>query len=220
MSRLVSLGTVLTAVALLALLSGCAREWPEEFPAAYSWQQRSAPLDLLDGQDAGVSYAVSVYAKSRPVPPAGEQERYRDARRVPSRLDVACIDEDGDGYGRLALSMSLSMPVLENWHPRSWESWHLQFHSQDRSDEISIDLDEGGRLDGGFIPYLYNADLLERAMDHFRDHAGAEDAVVTVRADFPVEETKPPLEWEFDAGPDSMAEDLLKDLVENCGGVW
>ena len=220
MSKLVSVITVLIAVALLALSSGCAREWPDEFPGAYSWQQRSAPLDLLDGQDAGTSFAVSVYAKSRPEPPVSEQQRYPDDRRVPTRLDVVCIDEDGDGFGRLAVSMSLSKPVLEAWHPRTWERWHLQFSSRDGSGEISIDLEEDGSLDAGFIPYLYSAELVEEAMDNFRDHAGATDAGVRVRADFPAEETKPPLEWEFDLGPDSRAEDLLRDLVEICGGVW
>ncbi len=220
MSRLVSVSTVLIAAALLALSSGCAREWPDEFPEPYSWQQRSAPLDLLDGSDAGTSFAVSVYAKSRPEPPVSEQEKYRDDRRVPSRLDVACIDDDGDDYGRLVVSMSLSKPVLDNWHPRNWESWHLQFSSRDDSDGIQIDLEEAGSLDARFIPYLYSAELVEEAMDYFRNHAGEDDAVLRVRADFPAEETKPPLEWEFDLGPDSRAEDLLSDLVENCGDVW
>ncbi len=220
MSKLVSLSTALLAVALVALLTGCAREWPDEFPGAYSWQQRSAPLDLLDGQDPGTSFAVSVYASSRPEPPVSEQRRYRNDRRVPSRLDVACIDDDGDGYGRLEVSMSLSKPILENWHPRSWERWHLQFSSRDGSNEVSIDLEEDAHLDAGFIPYLYSPELVEAVMDHFHDHAGEADAVVRVRADFPAEETKPPLVWEFDAGPDSRAEGLLRDLVEICGGVW
>lgn len=221
MRKLVMVGTALVAVALLALSVGCARDRPDEFPAAYSWQRRSAPLDLLSGRDPGTSFAVSVYARARPAPPVSEQQTQRDDRRVPSRLDVVCIDGDGNGNGFLAVSMSLSKPVLENWHPQGWEEWHLEFASRAGSVEaIPVDLTEERHLDEGFIPYLHSKELVDEAMDAFRGNAGKEDMMLRVRADFPPEEAKPPLNWEFDLGPDSKSEDLLRDLVEVCGGVW
>ena len=228
MRKLLSVPAVLAALVMLALAGGCARDWPDEFPDSRSWQQRSAPLDLLDGQDPGSSYAVSAYASRRPTPPISEQQRYRDARRVPSRLDIACIDGDGDGFGHMTVSLSLSRPVLEVWHSRTWERWHLQFSSRDDNLDIKIDLTEvaadelaGNKaLDTGFVPHLYNPNLVEEAMDGFRAFAGTEEAVVIVRADFPIEEAKTPLEWEFDLGPDSRAEELLSSLVEVCGGTW
>lgn len=225
MQKLLSLAATLLVVASLATVTGCARDWPDEFPGAYSWQQRSAPLDLLDGQDTGTSFAVSAYARSRPNPPVSEQDRHRDDRRVPSRLDVVCIDDDGDGDGRLGVSMSLSRPVLENWHPRGWERWHLEFSAVDRKAEISVNLaeerpDGRDKLDAGFVPYLHSAELVDAAIDNFRNYAGEDGAALRVRADFPPEEGKPPLGWEFDLGPASRAEELLSNLVEICGDVW
>ncbi len=225
MQRSLSLAATLLVVTILATVTGCARDWPDEFPGPYAWQQRSAPLDLLDGQPTGNSFAVSAYAWLRPDPPVSEQEIHRDDRRVPSRLDVVCIDSDGDGYGRLGVSMSLSRPVLENWHPRGWDRWHLEFSDVDGKAEVSINLDEErpdgrAKLDAGFVPYLHSDELVEAAIDSFRNYAGEDGAALRVRADFPPEEGKPPLGWEFDLGPASRAEELLRSLVENCGDVW
>ncbi len=226
MRRLPSIAVgLLLVVTVLATVTGCARDWPDDFPPAYAWQQRSAPLDLLDGQPAGSSYAVSAYARSRPDPPVSEQQRYQDHQRLPTRLDVVCIDDDGDDFGRLGVSMRLSRPVLEIWHPRQWERWHLEFSSPQGKAEISVNLaeersDDREKLDSGFIPYLHSPDLVNAAIDNFRNYAGTDGAVMRVRADFPSTEGKPPLEWEFDLGPDSRAEELLSSLVENCGDVW
>ncbi|WP_419848461.1 hypothetical protein [Candidatus Poriferisocius sp.] len=223
-SRSQRAAAVFVGLALISVSIGCARNWPDEFPAPYSWQQRSAPLDLSSGQDAGVSYAVSTYAVSRPSPPLSQQELYRDDRGTPTRLDVVCVDHDGDGYGRLAISLSLSEPVLRTWHPRGWDRWVLDFAD---GGEISVPLGpktglDGGQdgLDFGFIPYVHGEDRMEEVMDGFRRAVGRNGAILTVRADFPAEDAKPPLEWDFDLGSSSRADDLLQDLVEVCGGVW
>lgn len=223
--RTVPIKTALVAaLALVALLvsTGCARNWPDEFPDPVSWQRRSAPLDLLAGTDGGVSYAVSAYATSRPNPPVSEQTEYRDDQRAPTRLDVVCIDHDGDGYGRLAINLSLSKPVLESWHPRGWDRWWLEFKTPDGQAEIQIPLenDDGEGLESGFVPYVHGPERVDEVMDQFRSYAGSDAAVLSVRADFPAEEAKPPLEWDFDLGPSSRAENVLKNLVEVCGGVW
>ncbi|MCY3851890.1 MAG: hypothetical protein OXF75_14090 [Acidimicrobiaceae bacterium] len=213
-------GALLATVVVLSLTSGCAKDWPDEFPDAKEWQQRSAPLDLLDGREPGVAYAVSVYASRRERPPVAEQQKYRDARRVPSRLDVACIDGDGDGFGDIAVNVSLSQPILEIWHPRTWERWHLQFSTTDDSRDVQVELSDSASLLDGFVPHLYTPALVAEAMEGFRNFAGKDRAVVTVRADFPLEDASPPLEWVFDLGPDSRADELLGNLVEVCGGNW
>jgi len=216
---------VVVALIVMALaVAGCARNWPEAFPEPYSWQQRSAPLNLLGDQDEGVAYAVSAYAIDRPPPPASEQAKYRDDRRTPSRLDVICVDDDSDGYGRLSISLSLSESVLRLWHPREWERWVLSFPD---ATEISVPLgpseeleeNEDG-LDFGFVPYIHSEQRVGQVMDEFRRASGRENTELTVRADFLSGEDKPPLEWSFDLGSSSGANELLKNLVEVCGGVW
>ncbi len=213
----------LSALALLIGLSGCARDWPDEFPEPYTWQRRSAPLDLFDGR-VGVASAASVYAAERPPFGPNEQEEVRSDRRVPSRLDAVCIDEFGDGFGSLHLNLILSKPVLEKLHPRTWQGWNLGFHTPDDVADIYVNFETDAsdtvpRLDQGFIPYLDSRELVGEVFDNFRAFAGRDDATLRIRADF-AEEAKPSIDWEFDLGPESRAEEYLRDLVEACGEPW
>ncbi len=223
---------VFAALAALLVLTAaaCARNKPAEFPDQHSWQKRTAPLALFGGQ-AGVIASISAYPYETPDLPEGVAEQFRrDDYRVPSRLDVICSDQHGEGdAGRIAIVLSVSQPVLSVWHPTTWESWSLEFsnslNSVSKKDTVVVDIrDDSGMLplalERGYIPFVNEAAKTDSVRGLFKKYAGEEGAELKVTAVFPAGENKPSLEWTFDIGKNTNAFNYVKDISERCGEVW
>ena len=223
---------LLAAVLALVLAAACARQWPAEPPDPQQWQLATAPLNLVPRQQAGRTITAFAYAWQRPNPPSCDGlglddcdqyiERY--GQQLPARLDVTCWDDDDDGEGVIDITLSLSRPILDytEWHPRGWSGWGFDFDGDSGPRDIFVGAQEDGRLAlvDGFVPYVPGERLVQRFLDHFSDTAGGEDTQLQVVATFDEREGSAPLEWRFDISTESLADEHVRHVVENCGRVW
>ena len=212
---------ILAVCFVAALLSGCARSWPDELPAPTEWQVRSAPLmdhpNQTDLERAvrtdRVFYAAYVYASDwadRPV------DDWQFELLLPSRLDVLCRDVDNDLDGVVNIMMIPSQIILRRWHPANWSSAVMVFTEGERSsDPIVMQVSQ---LSGGVAPFVEGSDNITLAVNGFRAYATLEDASVTIRATFK-DEDRPPLTFSFPLDP-SAKSDNLRLMLERCGVVW
>ena len=228
-----SIRGLISAIVTLAVIStGCARQWPAEPPDAYQWQLATAPLNLVPGREAGRSITAFAYAWQRPSPPScdglgvDDCEQYvaTHGRQLPARLSVTCWDDDDDGEGSIDITLTPSRPVLDYfpWHPRAWSGWGLDFDGDGGRRDVFVGALPDGRLGlvDGFVLFVPGEQLVGRALSFFSETAGSEDAQLRVVATFPEQAGSAPLEWQFDIGAESLANEHIRHVVENCGRVW
>ena len=219
---------------VLIIAAGCARQWPAEPPDPYQWQLATAPLNLVPRQEAGRTITAFAYAWQRPSPPScdglglDDCERYvaEYGQQLPARLSITCWDDDDDGAGSIDITLTPSRPVLDYspWHPRAWAGWQLDFDGDGGSKDVFAgalpdDPTRVGLIDG-FVPFVPGEQLVGRVLRFFSETAGTMDAQLRVLAIFPEEDGSAPLEWRFDIGATSLADENIRHVVENCGRVW
>ena len=222
---------VLVALALL-LVPGCARQWPAEPPEAHQWQLTTGPMNLVPMQEAGRVTTAFAYARQRPSPPSCdglgvddcEEYRGRYGRQLPARLDVTCWDEDDDGEGAIDITFTPSRPILDHpgWHPRSWSGWGFDFDGDGGPKDVFVGALDDGRLGlvDGFVAFVPGERLIGRSLRFLGETAGGENAQLRVIATFHESDGSTPLEWGFDLSAESMADERIRHVVENCGRVW
>ena len=225
--RLVS---VMVAVTVISV--SCARQWPAEPPDASQWQLATAPLNLVPGQEAGRTITAFAYARQRPSPPScdglgiDDCEQYvtEYGRQLPARLNVTCWDDDDDGEGSIDITFTPSRPVLDYppWHPRAWAGWGLDFDGDGGSRDVFVGALSDGRLSlvDGFVLVVPGEQLVGRSLRFFSETAGSQDVQLRVVATFHEQDGSAPLEWQFDIGSESLADEHIRHVVENCGRVW
>lgn len=227
-----SLSLVGAVLAVLVVTTACARQWPAEPPEAHEWQLSTAPLNLVPLQKAGRVITAFAYAQQRPSPPSCdglglddcEQYRGQYGRQLPARLDITCWDEDDDGTGDIDITLTPSRPILDQpgWHPRDWSGWGLDFDGDSGPKDVFVGAMGDGSLGltDGFVAFVSEERLIGRALRYFSETAGGEDAQLRVIATFSERDGRTPLEWHFDLGVESMAQERIRHVVENCGRVW
>lgn len=229
--RVAALAVAAAMALTVAATASCARQWPAEPPDAHQWQLTTGPLNLVPQRVAGRMLAAFAYAQQRPSPSScdgiGEDdcEDYagRYGRHLPARLAVACWDPDSDGRGEIDITFTPSRPILDDprLHPRTWGGWGLDFDGDSGPDDVLVGFnDDSPGLIDGFVAFVPGERLIERALRYFSETAGGEHAELRVVATFPDSDGSPPLEWRFDLGAESMADERIRHVAENCGRVW
>jgi hypothetical protein len=214
-----------------AVVVSCSRPWPAEPPDAHEWQLMVAPANLVPEQTAGTAVAALAFAQERPRPPAcdgiGEDDcadylgRY--GRQLPARLTVACWNHNTDGEGALDITFTPSRPLLDDpgLHPSGWSGWGLDFDGDSGDRDVIMEMnDDGSSLRDGFVAYVPGGQRTDTAVTYFRQTARQDGAELRVFAFFPESEGGNPLEWRFRLDPQSRADERIRHVVENCGGVW
>ena len=79
--------------------------------------------------------------------------------------------------------------------------------------------DDGASLVDGFVARVPGEHHTARAVNFFRQTAGQDRAELRVSAVFPESEGGNPLEWRFRLDSESKADERIRHVVENCGGV-
>ena len=217
------------ATAAAAVVS-CSRPWPAEPPDAYEWQLMVAPANLVPEQTAGTAIAAFAFARERPRPPACDGVGEDDCadyvslygRQLPARLTVACWDHDSDGEGAMDITFTPSRALLDDpdLHPRGWSGWGLDFDGDSGPRDVIMELHDDGSLVDGFVARVPGEHHTARAVSFFRQTAGQDRAELRVSAVFPESEGGNPLEWRFRLDSESKADERIRHVVENCGGVW
>ena len=147
----------------------------------------------------------------------------RYGSQLPARLTVACWDHDSDGDGALDITFTPSRPLLDDpdLHPRGWSGWRLDFDGDGGPRDVILELnDDGSSLRDGFVAHVPGEQETDIAVRFFRVTAGQDGAELRVIAVFPESEGGNPLEWRFRLDPQSKADERIRLVVENCGGVW
>ena len=226
------MGLISATVAVAVIAAGCARQWPAEPPDAYQWQLATAPLNLVPRQEAGRTITAFAYAWKRPSPPScdglglDDCQQYvgQHGQQLPARLSVTCWDVNDDGEGSIEITLTPSRPILDYppWHPRAWSGWGLDFDGDGGAKDVFVGAQPDGRLGlaDGFVPFVPGEQLVGRTLRFFSESAGSEDAQLRVVATFPEQDGSAPLEWQFDIGTKSLADEYIRHVVENCGRVW